>query len=70
MFVQNRVNEIRQEKRASFGYIPSEENPADMATRGLILFPKLNSQNFGGMALNVTGQTGIYLISHQMILKG
>ena len=35
VFVQNRVNEIRQEKHASFGYIPSEENPADMATRGL-----------------------------------
>ena len=35
MFVQNRVNEIRQEKHANCGYIPSEENPADMATRGL-----------------------------------
>ena len=35
VFVQNRVNEIRQEKHANFGYISSEENPADMATRGL-----------------------------------
>ena len=35
VFVQNRVNEICQEKHASFVYIPSEENPADMATRGL-----------------------------------
>ena len=35
VFVQNRVNEICQEKHASFGYIPSEENPADMATREL-----------------------------------
>ena len=35
VFVQNRVNEIRQEKYISFGYIPPEENPADMATRGL-----------------------------------
>uniref|UniRef100_A0AAF5PUQ4 Integrase catalytic domain-containing protein n=1 Tax=Wuchereria bancrofti TaxID=6293 RepID=A0AAF5PUQ4_WUCBA len=33
-FVQNRVEEIRQTK-FSFRYIPSEFNPADVATRGL-----------------------------------
>ena len=35
VFVHNRVKEICQEKHASFGYIPSEQNPADIATRGL-----------------------------------
>ena len=35
VFVQNRVNEIRQEEHVSFSYIPSEENPADFATREL-----------------------------------
>ena len=29
------MNKIRQEKHVSFGYIPSEESPADFATRGL-----------------------------------
>ena len=35
VFVQNRVDEIRQETNINFRYIPSEENPADFATRGL-----------------------------------
>ena len=35
VFVQNRVNEIRQLENVSFGFIPSQENPADLATRGL-----------------------------------
>ena len=35
VFVQNRVNEIHQEEHVSFSYVPSEENPADFATRGL-----------------------------------
>ena len=35
VFVQNRVDEIRQQEHVSFGYIPSENNPADLATRGL-----------------------------------
>ena len=35
VFAQNRVNEIRQQKQVTFGYIPSESNPADLATRGL-----------------------------------
>ena len=34
-FVQNRLDEIRLEKDIVFGYIPSEQNPADFATRGL-----------------------------------
>uniref|UniRef100_A0A1I7VQT1 Reverse transcriptase domain-containing protein n=1 Tax=Loa loa TaxID=7209 RepID=A0A1I7VQT1_LOALO len=33
-FVQNRVEEIRRTK-CTFRYIPSEENPVDVATRGL-----------------------------------
>ena len=32
VFVQNKISEIHQEKHVSLGYIPSEENPADMAT--------------------------------------
>ena len=35
VFVQNRVNDIHQEEHVSFSYFPSEENPADFATRGL-----------------------------------
>ena len=35
VFVQNRVDEIRQLKNVSFGFIPSQDNPADFATRGL-----------------------------------
>ena len=37
VFVQNRVNEIRRQKQVTFGYIPSESNPADLATRGLTI---------------------------------
>jgi len=35
LFVQNRVNEIHQEKYGKFSYIPSEKNPVDFATRAL-----------------------------------
>ena len=35
VFVQNRLDEIRLEEDIVFGYIPSEQNPADFATRGL-----------------------------------
>ena len=35
VFVQNWVNEIHQVTHVSFWYVPSEENPADLATRGL-----------------------------------
>ena len=34
MFVENRVKEILKEKDISFRYILSEQNPADIATRG------------------------------------
>ena len=37
MFVQNQVNEICQAKHISLGYTPSEEDPADLATRGLAI---------------------------------
>ena len=37
MFAQNRVNEIRQQSQVIFGYIPSESNPLDLATRGLTI---------------------------------
>jgi len=35
VFVQNRVDEIRQLQDVGFGFIPSQDNPADCATRGL-----------------------------------
>ena len=37
MFAQNRVNEIRQQSQVIFGYIPSESNPLNLATRGLTI---------------------------------
>ena len=43
-FVQNRVNEIHQEKYDKLGYVPSEENPADFATRGLTV-PQIKELN-------------------------
>ena len=33
-FVENRVKEIKQQKDISFHYIPTKENPADIASRG------------------------------------
>ena len=44
VFVQNRVDEIRRQKQVTFGYIPSESNPADLATRGLTI-SKLKESN-------------------------
>ena len=44
MFVQNRVNEIRQQKQVTFGYIPSKSNPVDLATRDLTI-SKLKESN-------------------------
>ena len=35
VFVQNRDDEIKQQENVIFGYIPSENNPVDLATRGL-----------------------------------
>ena len=35
LFVENRIKEIRMEKDITFCYIPSKQNPADYATRGL-----------------------------------
>ena len=35
LFVENRIIEIRKEKDITFCYIPSNQNPADYATRGL-----------------------------------
>ena len=37
VFVQNGVNKIRRQKQVTFGYIPSESNLADLATRGLTI---------------------------------
>ena len=31
------MNEICQEKHISFGYVPLEENPADLGMRGLAI---------------------------------
>ena len=35
VFVQNRVDEIRLLEDVNFGFIPSQDNPTDFATRGL-----------------------------------
>ena len=35
VFVENHLKEIRKEDDICFSYVPSEENPADFATRGL-----------------------------------
>lgn len=35
VFIQNRINEIRKEQDLIFGYVSSNQNPADYATRGL-----------------------------------
>ena len=34
VFVENRLKEIKSHKRMSFKYVPTQENPADLATRG------------------------------------
>lgn len=34
-FVENRIKEIKQNEDVNFHYIPSKENPADIATRGV-----------------------------------
>ena len=35
VFIQNRITEIRKEQDFVFAYVPSSQNPADFATRGL-----------------------------------
>jgi len=35
LLVENQIKEIRKEKDITFCYIPSKQNPADLATRGL-----------------------------------
>ena len=37
LFVENRIIEIRKNKDITFCYIPSQQNPADYATRGLTI---------------------------------
>jgi hypothetical protein len=34
VFVKNRIVEIKSEERIQFKYVPSKQNPADLATRG------------------------------------
>jgi hypothetical protein len=34
VFVENRLKEIRRSSHATFAYVPTDENPADVATRG------------------------------------
>ena len=36
-FIENRVAEIRKHKDITFHYVPSKENPADLASRGLYI---------------------------------
>ena len=35
VFIQNRTDVIQKEKDLTFSYVPSNQNPADFATRGL-----------------------------------
>ncbi|MCG8029443.1 MAG: hypothetical protein N0E40_15975, partial [Candidatus Thiodiazotropha taylori] len=43
-FVENRVNEIRSHEDISFHYIPSKDNPADIASRGVSVDDLLDNQ--------------------------
>ena len=43
VFVEKRLDEIRKEKDIIFGYIPSKQNPADFATRGLAISEVIES---------------------------
>ena len=43
-FVENRVKEIRSHKNITFNYIPSKENPADIASRGRSMDDLLDNQ--------------------------
>lgn len=43
-FVENRVKEIRGHQDVTFNYIPSKENPADIASRGISMDDLLNNQ--------------------------
>lgn len=43
-FVENRVKEIRGHQDIIFNYIPSKENPADIASRGISMDDLLNNQ--------------------------
>ena len=44
LFVENRIVEIRKSKDITFCYIPSQQNPADYATRGLTV-PEIANAN-------------------------
>jgi hypothetical protein len=37
VFVRNRINEIRSDNRLQFRYVPTDQNPADLPTRGVSL---------------------------------
>ena len=43
LFVENRIVEIRKSKDITFCYIPSQQNPADYATRGLTVLEIANA---------------------------
>ena len=45
LFVENRIIEIRKNKDITFCYIPSQQNPADYATRGLTV-PEIVDANY------------------------
>ena len=51
VFMQNRVSEIKGHKDISFGYTPSKENPADIASRGSTV-QNLVENDCGGMGLS------------------
>ena len=42
-FIENRVAEIQKHKDITFHYVPSKENPADLASRGLYINERLGN---------------------------
>ena len=73
MFVQNRVDEIRQLENVSLVLFPLKIILQILQLEDL-QFQKFNSQSYGGMVhpgcnlLKRIGQAGIYLRFHEMIL--
>jgi len=73
-FVQNQVNEIHQENYEKFGYVLSEENLADFATRGLTV-PEIKELNLWWhgpswlVSMELIGLLETYQMFHQKSLR-
>jgi len=66
VFVQNRIIEIRKEQDLVFAYLSSSQNPADFATRGLIVAEITDCSLWwhGYSYRRKIGLSGIYQVLH------